>query len=175
MLLTMQTYYDLLRVRSNAPATDIVAAYHAARGMVSQSLRGTPEIRSEEAEALLKKLEEAYSTLSDPKLRNDYDLLLRLTLSPVEAPLKQELPHLPKPFTGAHLRQYREVIGLTLEQVFLATRIPLRYLQALEAEAREELPSRVYVQGFLKNLAQLYRLPPSEVSSLFLEHLETLH
>lgn len=175
MLLTVQTYYDLLRVKPTSPSTEIVAAFHAAKSMVSQSLRDSQTIPASEAQRLIQKLEEAFYTLSDAKRRREYDDLIKMTApSRTEKEIPQPGP-LPQPFTGAHLRQYRESCGFSCEDVFKATRIPIRFLMALEENDKQTLPSRVYVHGFLKNLAQLYQISPIEVPNLYLQHLETLH
>ena len=68
---------------------------------------------------------------------------------------------------GSTLRQAREALGLSLEQVQEATKIRGPYLQALEEEAFEALPAAVYVRGFLKNYAQFLGLDPQEVLALY--------
>ena len=69
---------------------------------------------------------------------------------------------------GNILRQGREALGLSVEQVEEATKIRGQYLQALEEESFEELPAAVYVRGFLKNYSQFLGLDPQEVLALYL-------
>lgn len=52
---------------------------------------------------------------------------------------------------GRYLTAGRERAGLTAEQVAKITRIPLRFVEALEAERLEELPGPVYVRGFVRS------------------------
>ena len=52
------------------------------------------------------------------------------------------------------------------------TKIPVKYLKALEEQDKANLPAKVYIQGFLKNLAQLYRLDPKTAVSQYLMQLE---
>lgn len=54
---------------------------------------------------------------------------------------------------GEQLRQAREAKKLSLEQVSLATRIRLPYLQALEEDDFERLPSLAQARGFLRTYA----------------------
>lgn len=61
---------------------------------------------------------------------------------------------------GKQLRQAREARNLSLEQVAQATRIRVRYLQALEAEQFELLPSTAQVRGFLRAYAAQLNLDP---------------
>lgn len=49
------------------------------------------------------------------------------------------------------LRRRREEQGKSLEDAQVATKIRLRYLQALEAAEPEQIPGEVYVKGFLRS------------------------
>lgn len=60
---------------------------------------------------------------------------------------------------GQQLRKRREAQRLSLEQAAQATRIRLRYLQALEADDFTVLPSAVQGRGFLRSYAQWLELP----------------
>ncbi len=62
---------------------------------------------------------------------------------------------------GKQLRQAREARNLSLEQVAQATRIRVRYLQALEAEQFDLLPSTAQVRGFLRAYAAQLNLDPA--------------
>lgn len=60
---------------------------------------------------------------------------------------------------GQQLRKKREARRISLEQASQATRIRLRYLQALETDDFSLLPSIVQVRGFLRSYAQFLDLP----------------
>ncbi len=62
---------------------------------------------------------------------------------------------------GKQLRQARESRNLSLEQVAQATHIRVRYLQALEAEQFELLPSTAQLRGFLRAYAGALKLDPA--------------
>jgi cytoskeleton protein RodZ len=62
---------------------------------------------------------------------------------------------------GKILRQARESRSLSLEQVAQATHIRVRYLQALEAEQFDLLPSTAHVRGFLRSYAAHLKLDPT--------------
>ncbi|SMB97169.1 protein RodZ, contains Xre-like HTH and DUF4115 domains [Thermanaeromonas toyohensis ToBE] len=55
---------------------------------------------------------------------------------------------------GEALRKAREEKGITLRQAEEATKIRLKYLDALEREEFTQLPGRVYAIGFLRNYAR---------------------
>lgn len=55
---------------------------------------------------------------------------------------------------GGTLRAAREAQGLDLTHIAAATRIPLRHLEAIEADDFESLPSRAYAIGFTRTFAK---------------------
>ena len=54
---------------------------------------------------------------------------------------------------GDRLREAREYLGLTLDQVEEGTRIRRVFLQALEDERFDQLPGNAYARGFVRNYA----------------------
>lgn len=68
---------------------------------------------------------------------------------------------------GAKLREAREMKGVTLAQAEKATRIRLKYLEALEADNSEELPEPVFVKGFLRNYALYLGLDAPDVLDIW--------
>lgn len=69
---------------------------------------------------------------------------------------------------GPALKHVREKLGLTAEDVCRITKIPSRFLKAIEGTNPDELPARVYLQGFIKNLAKLYHLDPKVTVDAYL-------
>jgi cytoskeleton protein RodZ len=61
---------------------------------------------------------------------------------------------------GTILRETRQARGLTIDDVAQVTRIRPRYLEALEAERYDVLPTPVHVRGFLRNYALYLNLEP---------------
>jgi Helix-turn-helix domain len=53
---------------------------------------------------------------------------------------------------GAELRARREELGLGLREVAAATRIPLRYLEALEEERYDDIPAGPYAGAYTRAL-----------------------
>lgn len=74
---------------------------------------------------------------------------------------------------GRLLRESREKLGLTLDEVENTTRIRKRHLEALESGELEELPSPVQARGFLRNYADFLGLDADEVLLQFAENLQT--
>ena len=63
---------------------------------------------------------------------------------------------------GSHLRNRRESLGLTLEQVSRSTRVGTEYLRAMEEERWRDLPAPVFAKGFIRAYCQALREPPDE-------------
>ncbi|MDX1600471.1 MAG: DUF4115 domain-containing protein [Anaerolineales bacterium] len=74
---------------------------------------------------------------------------------------------------GRLLRESREKLGLTLEEVERATRIRRRHLEALERGDPEALPSPVQARGFLRNYADYLGLDADEVLLRYAEKLQS--
>ena len=68
---------------------------------------------------------------------------------------------------GQILRQHREERGLTPEQAAYQSKVPLRLLQALEADDYRQLPDAAYLTRFLQEYARLLKLNPDALAQEF--------
>jgi len=59
---------------------------------------------------------------------------------------------------GEHLKREREMRGVSLEEISAATRISVRFLQALENEQWERLPGGVFNRGFVRAVSRFLGL-----------------
>lgn len=64
---------------------------------------------------------------------------------------------------GARLRHERETLGMSLEEIARATRIPSHSLERIEADRFDDLPGEVFVRGFLKSYARTLGLDADDV------------
>ena len=71
------------------------------------------------------------------------------------------------PGEGKMLREAREDKGWTLAMVEDATKIRIRYLEALENENYSIIPGVVYIKGFLRTYAKHLGLDPENVVALY--------
>jgi cytoskeletal protein RodZ len=76
---------------------------------------------------------------------------------------------------GQTLREARETLGLTLEEVERVTRIRTYHLEALETGDFEALPSPVQVRGFLHNYADFLGLDTDSILLHYAEGLQEQH
>jgi cytoskeleton protein RodZ len=68
---------------------------------------------------------------------------------------------------GQKLREARERLNVSLEQVARDTHISKQYLEALEDESFGMIPGETYIIGFLRNYAEYLALNPEELVSLY--------
>lgn len=73
---------------------------------------------------------------------------------------------------GARLRQQRESLGFSLEEVERLTRIRQHYLLAIESGALESLPSPVQGRGMVQNYATFLGLDPDEILLRYADGLQ---
>lgn len=229
-----ENFYDLLKVDTRATVAEIVTAYHSAKNAFAKDSVATYSLfSSEEAEAVLKQLEEAYLTLSNLERRVEYDRRLTQPEGTIESTLKASLSEqmpkelvqspvasqaAPTPVTamsetsaisaetpmtptsegnvvsidvgnhpptavtpepsrtdecsGTQLREMRAQRGLSMEDVARITKIPSKFLRTIEEDDFKRLPARVYIQGFIKNLAVLYKVDPKTTAKGYLTYLD---
>jgi hypothetical protein len=75
-------------------------------------------------------------------------------------------------YTGGLLRAVREAKGITLDEVASSTRISVRYLQAIESDAHERLPSATFVRGYVREIARLLKLDEEAVVAGYMRRLQ---
>lgn len=73
---------------------------------------------------------------------------------------------------GENLRRERELRGVSLHEIAEATKISVRFLQALEADRVDVLPGGIFPRAFLKQYARHLGLDPDKVVAEF-QYLHT--
>lgn len=70
-------------------------------------------------------------------------------------------------FDGSVLRERREALGLTPDEVFARVHIPIQYILGLEASDLQNLPPACYTLGFLRSYAGFLRLDPAPLTTAY--------
>lgn len=73
--------------------------------------------------------------------------------------------------SGKDLKRLRETIGIELHEIFEVSRISISILKAIEEENIKELPSTIYLKGFLKTYAQLFNLDLDKLVNNFIKNI----
>lgn len=69
---------------------------------------------------------------------------------------------MPVEAVGAYLRDMRERRGISLDEVSRQTRVPFRYLEALESDRLADLPAPVFVRGFIRAYCHVLGAPAEQ-------------
>ena len=64
---------------------------------------------------------------------------------------------------GRYLKSTREALGMSVEEIARATRIPFASIERIEGDHFDDLPGEVFVRGFLKAYARAVSLPVDDV------------
>jgi cytoskeleton protein RodZ len=70
---------------------------------------------------------------------------------------------------GENLRREREMRGVTLQEISAATKISVRFLQALENEDFEQLPGGIFTRGFIRAYAKYLGLDEEPTLAEYLQ------
>ena len=70
---------------------------------------------------------------------------------------------------GSYLKSERELRGVPLEEVSTTTRIPIRFLQALENNKFDELPGEVFIKGYIRSICKVIGFDEDEMLSAYNE------
>ncbi len=73
---------------------------------------------------------------------------------------------------GEYLKRERELRGVPLSRVFEVTRVPLRYLQALESDDGANLPHPTFVKGFIRTYCKFLGLDDTDAVLRYELHLK---
>lgn len=169
-----QNHFEILEIPPTASREQIKKAYELARQTYGDRSAASYSLFSPHERAqILERVEEAYRTLGDDRLREAYLERLGLApappaIDPASAPSVEEWEDL----DGAALRAVRERCHIPLQEVATRTRINITYLQYIEADRYDALPAPVYLRSYLVQYAQVLGLDPTVVVTKFLATID---
>jgi cytoskeletal protein RodZ len=70
---------------------------------------------------------------------------------------------------GSYLKHERELRGVPLEEISGATKIHIRFLQALEDNQFDELPGEVFIKGYIRSYANIIGSGVEEMLNIYEE------
>jgi len=74
---------------------------------------------------------------------------------------------------GSYLKHERELRGVPLEEISGATKIHIRFLQALEDNKFDELPGEVFIKGYIRSYANTIGSDVEEMLNIYEESVGT--
>lgn len=200
-----KNYYDILGVTPEANLEEIREGHRRAKNTYSKDNPALYSlITKEESEEHLNLIDEAYSIISDPAKRRQYDQAQGRPLPPVQ---EEVVPSSPRPpenlmkkimatkrftlehdidpemekeiegateFTGPFLQKIREYKNVDIIRLCEMTKISKTYLRKIEQEDLSGLPALAYVRGFVYQYAKCLKLDPELVANSYLERIKDL-
>lgn len=185
---THRNYYELLEIGPNASQQEIDSAYKAAKKTYSTSNIALYSIFSEEEAVELNRIiEEAYTVLSNPKLKDQYDSSNeqvkvqkeQISEKQIETETEKEEAklvdglivkeyHKDKSFedkmkkledcSGFFLKKTRQYKNISIDEISSFSKISKVNVVAIEEEDIENLPARVFIRGFVLQISRLVGL-----------------
>ena len=73
--------------------------------------------------------------------------------------------------SGGDLKQLRNMIGITLSDIFEMSRVSVATLEAIESDSAAKLPPSIYLKGFLKSYAECLNLDHTRIVPGYMAHL----
>ena len=164
----LNKYYETLELKPEASFSEIKSAYyHLKKFYSSQSpvlsvmMAEISETRSErlltEIEEAYFKLKEYYSTKKTEKQRVTRDRVMKKNIPEFEV------------FSGNALKLTREVLGVRLEEISLATGIPVNHLKNIEMERFDLLPPGGYIRIYITKYAEYLSLDSKRVTADYMK------
>ncbi len=199
MIMNKQNFYEILQVSQNATLQEIERAYTEAKETYSPTSAALYSMFSqEEAKDLHKLIESAYTTLKDQDLRRDYDAKNiqlpheKLTNSDsslsINQPDEAKASFLTKGFnedafienqikslddcSGAFLQKIRKYKNISLDEISSFSKISKTSILAIEEGDFDNLPSRVFVRGFVIQICQLLGINSTVFAKKYLKSLD---
>ncbi len=73
-----------------------------------------------------------------------------------------------KEWPGDFLKNLRESLEISIEEMSEETKVSKNYIKAIEEENFKKLPAPVYVRGFVLQIARVLKLPANDVATAYL-------
>ena len=73
---------------------------------------------------------------------------------------------------GSYLKSERELRGVPLEEISTSTKIPIRFLQAMEENQFDNLPGQVFIKGYIRSFAKVIGSDENEMLSAYNEAMK---
>jgi curved DNA-binding protein CbpA len=166
-----EKYFDMLELKPNASLSEIKCAYLHLKKLYSSysPVLSTisDEISDTKRKELLAQIEEAYKQLKEQYLFVETDKQKKTW----ERVADKNIPEF-EVFSGNALKLIREVLGVELQEISLATGIPVRNLQYIEKERFDLLPPSGYVRIYVTKYAEYLSLDTKRVPDDYMKAMD---
>lgn len=98
------------------------------------------------------------------------DVCARATMQPEAVSMMNNIIDSAEQITGSLLKKLREEMGVDVEEMSVRTKIPRKYLLAIESDRYEQLPAAVYFRGFLVSYLRYLNLKREDIIDAITEN-----
>lgn len=98
------------------------------------------------------------------------DVCAKAALQPEAVTMLNNIIDSAEQVTGSMLKKLREEMGVGVEEMSTRTKIPRKYLIAIEADQYEQLPAAVYFRGFLVSYLRYLNLKREDIIDAITEN-----
>jgi len=166
-------YFEILELPPDATLHEVNVAYRHLKDLYSgDSIVTSPlsdEFPDDDRVGILDEIDEAYRRLTalfEEEAEAETDAPAP---SPLPGSIAERIAGI-EHFSGPVLREIREKMDIGLEDIALATKIRMKYLEYIEADEFEHLPPEVFTRGFVKDYARFLSLDPERVARDYIEN-----
>jgi hypothetical protein len=123
------------------------------------------DISIEQTEDILQQIEDSFLVLSE--LFNEEQNDVAKFVDQIVADITN--------FNGKTLREIRQKLDISLDDMAMETRVQYKHLIDIEADNFDELPVAVYTRGFVVNYARFISLDPEVVAKSYMDNFRRYH
>ncbi len=98
------------------------------------------------------------------------DVCARAAMTPESVNMMNNIIDSAEQITGSLLKKLREEMGVGVEEMSVRTKIPRKYLLAIESDRYEQLPAAVYFRGFLVSYLRYLNLKREDIIDAITEN-----
>jgi DNA-binding transcriptional regulator YiaG len=157
-----QQHFAMLELPTEAGHADVKRAYLLLKEIYrkdSLALLAVPDdISSAQTEEILLRIEESYRALTEMFAKEQNvvaEFVDRIVVDQME-------------FSGDVLQKIRRRLGVSLDDMAMATRVSSQHLANIEADNFSALPVAVYTRGFVMHYARFLALDPEMVAKSYM-------
>ncbi|MCK4839513.1 MAG: helix-turn-helix domain-containing protein [Desulfobulbaceae bacterium] len=157
-------HFEMLELTTKATPAEIKKAYLILKDVYSKDslaiMSMSDEISVEQTEDILQQIEESFQVLSELFSEEQNEV----------AEFVEQMVAEVTDFNGAILKEIRQKLEISLDDMAIETRVQYKHLLDIEADNFDELPVAVYTRGFVVNYANYLSLDPEVVVGSYMDN-----
>ena len=164
---SLQASFDCLGLNDDATLDEVERSFLELRNLYSEETLATYSLFDEaDRQEKLEALQNAYERIlqAHAEAPEVEEGPAQVEQAPVAEPIRANIDADLRLSPGLFLKQSRQVLGLSLQDVAKQTKVRSSLLQSIEEQRFEFLPAPVYLRGFVREFARMVKV--SEINAL---------